>query len=150
MVASGIIDEPAGDVDVVLGKARGATDREVAVAGWETGKHSGDAEDEGGSEAGVGVRGMDSPRAAPGQVDGDDKGEGSAGVDGMLDSIKTPTQSKNPANRKRLGGSPWYTNGTSVVLNCGPGVKSGTPNPMVALSDLVDRPVRRDVGNGIY
>ena len=91
---------------------------------------------------------MGSAQVARGQVEGDDKGEGSAGEDEMLDSIKSPTQSKSPANRKRIGGSPWYKKGTSVVLNCGPGVKPGNPNPMVALADLVDRPVRRDVGGG--
>ncbi|CAM9149685.1 unnamed protein product, partial [Laminaria digitata] len=85
---------------------------------------------------------MGSPRVARGRVEGDDKGEGTANEDEMPDSCKSPTQRKSPAARKRTGGSPWYKNGTSVVLNCGPGVKPGTPNPTVALTELVDRPAK--------
>ena len=140
---SAVADEPAGTDGVGVEQGGGATDREeVAAAGWERTRRDEDTQTGDGSE----VRGwfesgseMGSPRIARGQVEGNARGDGSIGEDGMPDLMRTPTQSKS---RRRTGGSPWYKKGTSVVLNCAPGVKPGTPSPSVALADLVDRPVR--------
>lgn len=72
------------------------------------------------------------------EEDGERLGEGSSAQEAKEDEENTGEEKPRCSAKK----SPWYTEGTMVVLDCDPEAKSRVSHPTVPIVDLLDRPVR--------